>query len=40
MLLGLVVNGLKDSSLQSHIIRNSSRLKSTQIAFGRQDRIF
>ncbi|CAE7337188.1 unnamed protein product [Symbiodinium sp. CCMP2592] len=28
MLLGIVVNGLKDSSLQSHIIRNSSRLKS------------
>ena len=28
MLLGIVVNGLKDTTLQSHIIRNSSRLKS------------
>ena len=28
MLLGIVVNGLKDDALQSRIIRNSSRFKS------------
>ena len=32
MLLGIVVNGLKDTTLQSHIIRNSSRLKSFQMS--------